>query len=69
MSEEWPEAGGEQRRNTPKTVARVLGLLLFGFLYWIQAPPVFLRGESVAGWVFVVVIWIAELLALSLIHI
>ena len=50
----------------PKTIARLLGLLLFGLLFWLQAPPAFLRTAGWASYVFVFIIWIGELLAYAI---
>lgn len=54
----------EQRSwwKSPQTIARILGLLLFGLLFWLQSPPLFLRSAGYASYVFVVLLWIGELL-------
>ncbi len=52
--------------KNPKAIARILGLLLFGLLFWLQSPPVFLRHAGWASYVFVIVIWIGELLAYAI---
>jgi hypothetical protein len=48
--------------KTPRTIARVLGLLLFGLLYWLQSPPNFLRASGFASYIFVFLLWLGELL-------
>ncbi len=50
----------------PKTIARFLGLLLFGLLFWLQSPPVFLQKAGWPSYVFVTIIWIGELLAYAI---
>lgn len=50
----------------PKTIARILGLLLFGLLFWLQSPPLFLQKAGWASYVFVIVIWIGELTAYAI---
>jgi hypothetical protein len=52
--------------KNPKTIARILGLLLFGLLYWLQSPPAFLRGAGYASYVFVFVLWLGELLVYAI---
>ena len=52
--------------KNPKAIARMLGLLLFGLLFWLESPPVFLRQAGWASYVFVIVIWIGELLAYAI---
>lgn len=50
----------------PKTIARLLGLLFFGLLFWLQAPPEFLQKAGWASDVFVFIIWVGELLAYAI---
>ena len=52
--------------KSPKAIARILGVLLFGLLFWLQAPPVFLQKAGWASYVFVFVIWLGELLAYAI---
>jgi len=52
--------------KNPRTIARILGVLLFGLLFWLQSPPTFLRHAGFASYIFVVVIWIGELLAYAI---
>lgn len=52
--------------KNPQTIARVLGLLLFGLLFWLQSPPAFLRHAGFASYVFVIILWIGELLAYAI---
>ncbi|MGZ4789138.1 MAG: hypothetical protein ACXVZV_00175 [Terriglobales bacterium] len=46
----------------PKTIARILGLLLFGLLFWLESPPNFLRATGFASYVFVFLLWLGEML-------
>ncbi len=48
--------------KSPPTIARILGLSLFALLFWLQSPPVFLRNAGYASYVFVILLWIGELL-------
>ncbi len=48
--------------KSPRTIARILGLFLFALLFWLQSPPVFLRNAGYASYVFVILLWIGELL-------
>lgn len=50
----------------PHTIARILGLLLFGLLFWIESPPTFLRSAGVASYVFVILLWLGELLVYAI---
>ena len=52
--------------KNPQTIARILGLLLFGLLFWLQSPPVFLRTAGWASYVFVVILWLGELLVYAI---
>jgi len=62
------ETGEDERQSrwqglkNPRNIARVLGLLLFGLLYWLESPPSFLRASGFASYVFVIVLWLGELL-------
>jgi hypothetical protein len=49
--------------KSPQTIARVLGLFLFGLLFWIESPPRFLLSEGRASFVLAVILWLGELLA------
>jgi len=52
--------------KNPATIARILGVLLFGLLFWLESPPAFLRHAGFASYVFVVILWIGELLAYAI---
>jgi hypothetical protein len=52
--------------KNPRTIARVLGLVLFGLLFWIEHPPTFLRHESYGTYIFAVLIWLGEILAYAI---
>jgi hypothetical protein len=54
--------GSRRGLKNPRTIARILGVILFGLLYWLQSPPAFLRGAGFASYLFVVVLWLGELL-------
>lgn len=54
------------RLKTPKAIARILGLVLFTVLYWLQAPPTFLQHEGPISFAFTVVLWVGELLAYAI---
>ncbi|HVZ16329.1 MAG TPA: hypothetical protein VG897_04380 [Terriglobales bacterium] len=65
------EAEEESRRwwrspKSPQTIARILGLLLFGLLFWLQSPPAFLRSAGLASYIFVFLLWIGELLVYTI---
>lgn len=49
-----------------KNIARILGLLLFGLLFWLQSPPVFLQKAGWASYIFVIIIWLGELLVYAI---
>jgi len=52
--------------RTPQTIARILGVLLFGLLFWLQSPPTFLRSAGWASYVFVIALWLGELLVYTI---
>jgi len=52
--------------KTPRNIARILGLILFTLLYWLQAPPTFLQREGPISLTFTVVLWLGELLAYAI---
>jgi hypothetical protein len=49
--------------KSPQTIARIIGLFLFGLLFWIESPPRFLLSGGWASLVFAVILWLGELLA------
>jgi len=49
-----------------KTIARILGLLLFGLLFWLESPPAFLRGAGYTSYVFAFLLWLGELLVYAI---
>jgi cytochrome c biogenesis protein CcdA len=64
-------AEDDQRSRTrwlksPQTIARVLGLLLFGLLFWIESPPLFLRHAGIASYTFIFLLWLGELLVYAI---
>jgi len=52
--------------KSARTIACILGLMLFGLLFWLQSPPLFLRNAGWASYVFVIVLWLGELLAYAI---
>ena len=53
--------------KSTQNIARILGLLLFGLLFWIQSPPTFLRGAGIAAYIFAFLLWVGELLVYAVI--
>ena len=51
--------------KTPAGIARILGLILFAILFWIEAPPTFLQHDW-ASFLFATVLWVGELLAYAI---
>lgn len=60
------EPSSSSRVKTPQTIARIVGLLLFTLLFWLQSPPTFLQHEGPIGFAFTVVLWLGELLAYAI---
>jgi hypothetical protein len=54
------------RLKTPRTIARILGVILFGLLYWIESPPSFLQHDGPISLAFAIALWIGELLAYAI---
>jgi hypothetical protein len=52
--------------KNPSTIARVLGVIFFGLIFWFEHPPEFFYHEGYAAYGFAIVIWLGELLAYAL---
>jgi hypothetical protein len=54
------------RWSTQRTIACVLGLVLFAITFWIESPPPFLVHAGWPSWVFAIALWLGELLAYAI---
>lgn len=68
---ETDDSAGEKRSwirglKNPATIARILGVLLFGLLLWLQSPPKFLQGAGFAANFFGFSLWLGEVLVYAI---
>jgi hypothetical protein len=52
--------------SSQRTIACIIGLVLFGLIFWIEAPPPFLVHAGWASWIFAITLWLGELLAYAI---
>jgi hypothetical protein len=51
---------------TAQGIARILGIIFFGLLFWFEHPPAFFQHEGYATYAFAILIWAGELLAYAI---
>ncbi|HUN89876.1 MAG TPA: hypothetical protein VMU28_13845 [Terriglobales bacterium] len=53
--------------KTPRAISRLVGIVLFALLFWLQSPPLFLQSAGIAAHIFAIVLWTAVLLVYTVI--
>ena len=46
-----------QELKSPRAISRILGIILFAALFWLQSPPLFLQSAGIAAHIFAIVLW------------